>query len=347
MGAADPYIFFKKGVFTVKALITGITGQDGSYLAELLLSKGYKVFGLVRYSSSDNTQRIEYILNDIKVYYGDVTDYNRLNSIIREINPDEIYNLAAQSHVGSSFQFPIYTFQVNAQGVLNILNIIREFNPKIKFYQASTSELYGNSINLCQNENKNFYPKNPYACAKLFSYWITVNYRESYNLFACNGILFNHESPRRGEKFVTRKITKTIKEMKQNWGKHTPLKLGNIYTQRDWGYAPEYVKAMWQILQQDKPDDFVIATGETHTIKEFVTEAFTVAGYDIFWQGEGLNEKLFDKDMDIPLVEIDSGLFRPCETEFLKGDYSKANKAFGFKPKTTFKELVKIMVEGE
>jgi GDPmannose 4,6-dehydratase len=334
-----------------KALITGITGQDGSYLAEFLLSKGYEVHGIVRYSSSENTRRIKHILDGIIIHYGDVTDYNRINFIIGKVNPDEVYNLAAQSHVGTSFKLPVYTFQVNAQGTLNLLNAIREntcSGGKItKFYQASTSELYGNSDDICQNESRNFYPKNPYACAKLFSYWITVNYRESYGMYACNGVLFNHESPRRGEKFVTRKITKAIKEMKQNWGKHTSLKLGNIYTYRDWGYAPEYVEAMWQILQQDKPEDFVIATGETHTIKEFITEAFTVAGYDVFWQGEGLNEKLFDKDIDIPLVEIDSELFRPCETKFLKGDYTKANKVFGFEPKVTFKELVKIMVEGE
>jgi GDPmannose 4,6-dehydratase len=336
---------------TKKTLITGITGQDGSYLAEFLLSKGYEVHGLVRYSSSENTQRIKHILNDIIIHYGDVTDCNRVNLIIGEVNPDEVYNLAAQSHVGTSFKLPVYTFQVNAQGTLNLLNAIREnacSGGKItKFYQASTSELYGNSDDICQNENRNFYPKNPYACAKLFSYWITVNYRESYGMYACNGVLFNHESTRRGEKFVTRKITKAIKEMKQNWGKHTSLKLGNINTSRDWGYAPDYVEAMWKILQQDKPDDFVIATGETHTIKEFVEEAFTVAGYNTYWQGEGLNEKLFDKDMDTPLMEIDPKLFRPCETEFLKGDYTKANKAFGFEPKVTFKELVKIMVEGE
>lgn len=327
-----------------KAFITGVTGQDGSYLAEFLLSKDYEVHGLIRSSSSDNTQRIKHILKDVRLHYGDITDFNRINLIIGKINPDEVYNLAAQSHVGTSFKLPVYTFQVNAQGTLNLLNAIRE-NPcnceTAKFYQASTSELYGNSNDVYQNESKNFYPKNPYACAKLFSYWITVNYRESYNLFACNGILFNHESPRRGEKFVTRKITKAIKN------KQFPLKLGNIYTHRDWGYAPEYVKAMWSILQQDKPDDFVIATGETHTIKEFVTEAFTYAGYNVYWTGKKLNEKLFDKDTGNPLVEIDYKLFRPCETEFLLGDYNKANKAFGFRPETTFKELVKIMIDGE
>lgn len=329
-----------------RVLITGITGQDGSYLSEFLLSKNYEVHGLVRHSSSENTQRIKHLLKNINLHYGDITDYNRIYNIIQIIKPDEIYNLAAQSHVGLSFQFPIYTFQVNAQGAINLLNAIKELCPDSKFYQASTSELYGEPTELPQDETRNFYPKNPYACAKLFSYWITINYRESYGIYACNGVLYNHESPRRGENFVTRKITKAIKEIKE--GKLDVLKLGNIYTSRDWGYAPDYVEAIWQILQQDKPDDFVIATGETHTIKEFINEAFMIAGFkNTKWVDGGINEKLIDKNTDKVLVEIDSELFRPCETEFLIGNYSKANKVFGFKPKTTFKELVKIMVEGE
>ncbi|OQA18884.1 MAG: GDP-mannose 4,6-dehydratase [bacterium ADurb.Bin363] len=331
------------------ALITGITGQDGSYLAEFLLSKGYEVHGLVRCSSSSgNTQRIKHILNNINIHYGDVTDCNRINFLIRKINPDEVYNLAAQSHVETSFKLPVYTFQVNAQGTLNLLNAIRENTYRCttaKFYQSSTSELFGNAPGIPQNEEDKFYPRSPYACTKLYAYWITVNYREAYNLFACNGILFNHESPRRGENFVTRKITKAVVRIKA--GLQDKLFLGNLNSKRDWGYAPEYVKAMWLMLQQNKPDDFVIATGETHTIREFAEEAFNYAGYDIKWEGKSLDEKGIDRKTGKVLVEIDPELFRPTETKVLIGDYSKAKEKFFWKPEVKFKELVRIMIDEE
>jgi len=330
-----------------KAFITGVTGQDGSYLAEFLLEKGYKVFGLVRPSTCDNTLKLKNILyqHNFKIFYGDVTDYNRLYELIREIKPDEIYNLAAQSHVGTSFEFPEYTFKVNAGGVMNLLNIIKKYNKDIKFYQASTSELYGLSPEIPQTESDRFYPRSPYACAKLFGYWQTVNYREAYNLFACNGILFNHESPRRGENFVTKKIVKGVVDIFT--GKQSKLYLGNLYSKRDWGFAPEYVEAMWLILNYKDPEDFVIATGETHTIKEFVEEAFKHINITLIWEGEGLEEKGRDILTGRIFVEIDPSLYRPSENNILIGDYSKAKYKLNWEPEIKFKDLVRLMLQAE
>lgn len=319
-----------------KALITGITGQDGSYLAEFLLKKGYEVHGIVRRSSSFHTDRIGYIIpqtqqtkSHLFLHYGDLTDTSNLARLIERIVPDEIYNLGAQSHVRISFDVPLYTADVDALGTLRLLEAIRESRVKTKFYQAASSEMFGKVQETPQKETTPFYPRSPYGVAKLFSYWITRNYREAYGIFACNGILFNHESPRRGENFVTRKIAISVAEILA--GKRDKLYLGNLDASRDWGYAPEYVEAMWMMLQQDKPDDYVIATGETHTVGEFVEECFRLAGI---------------KDWK-KYIDIDERYFRPTEVEYLKGDSSKARKVLGWKPKTTFKELVKIMFESE
>jgi len=317
------------------ALISGITGQDGSYLAELLISKGYEVHGIIRRSSSFNTKRINHIYQDahnpntkLFLHYGDLNDASSLNKLVKTIRPDEIYNLGAQSHVRVSFDIPENTAEIVGMGTLRFLEAILETGIKTKFYQASSSEMYGKVRQVPQSEETPFYPRSPYACSKVFAHWITVNYRESYNLFCCNGILFNHESPRRGETFVTRKITKAIGGIKR--GEQKKLYLGNLDAKRDWGYAKEYVEAMWLMMQQDKPDDYVIATGETHTVKEFLKEAFSCAGLD--WND---------------YVEIDPKYFRPAEVDLLVGDISKAKQKLGWEPKVKFKDLVRIMVDAD
>ena len=335
-----------------KALITGITGQDGSYLSELLLKKGYEVHGIIRRSSSFNTSRIDHLFNDPSIadkrfflYHGDLTDSSNLNRLLEKIRPDEIYNLAAQSHVKVSFDIPEYTAEVDAIGTLRFLDAIKETEIKTKFYQASTSELFGKAVSMPQNEKTPFYPRSPYAAAKLYAYWVVVNYREAYKLFACNGILFNHESPRRGETFVTRKITKAVAKMKL--GLQEVLKLGNLDAKRDWGYAPEYVEGMWRMLQRDKPDDFVLATGEAHTVREFADLAFNEAGLELEWTGANQHEKAVEKKTGITRVQIDPKYYRPTEVDFLMGDYSKAKNELGWHPITHFNDLVKIMVNAD
>lgn len=332
-----------------RALITGITGQDGSYLTEFLLQKGYEVHGIIRRSSSFNTERINHLYKDphqkniqMHLYYGDLTDTSNLNRILEKVKPDEIYNLAAQSHVKVSFEVPEYTAEVDGIGVLRFLDAIKETGIPTKFYQASTSELFGKTTTISQNEETTFYPCSPYAVSKLYAYWIVRNYRDAYHLFACNGILFNHESPRRGETFVSRKII--VGAVKIKLGLEEKLYLGNLNAQRDWGYAPEYVEAMWQMLQLKTPDDFVIATGETHSVKEFAEVAFKELGIAILWEGKGGEEKGIDQRSGKVLIEVDPNYFRPTEVERLCGDYSKAKRILGWKPKVTFKELVKIMV---
>ena len=335
----------------MKVIISGITGQDGSYLAELLLQKGYEVHGIIRRSSSFNTGRIDHIINNKEYrdrfffHHGDVTDTSNLNRIIEKVKPDEIYNLAAQSHVKVSFDLPDYTAQVDALGTLRFLDAIRETGVETKFYQASTSELYGKAQQVPQNEKTPFYPRSPYGVAKLYGYWIIINYREAYNLFACNGILFNHESPRRGETFVTRKITRAAARIKA--GVQDNLYLGNLNAKRDWGYAPEYVEGMWRMLQEDKPRDYVLATGETNSVKDFVDIAFKELNLDLEWEGEGLNEKGIEKNTGKERVLIDPDYYRPTEVEILKGDASKAKKELGWSPKVKFEELVSIMVKAD
>ena len=334
-----------------KALITGITGQDGSYLAELLLEKDYKVHGIIRRSSSFNTGRIDHLINDDKIkdrfffHHGDVTDASNLNRLLEKIQPDEIYNLAAQSHVKVSFEIPDYTAQVDALGTLRFLDAIRETRVKTKFYQASTSELFGKAQEVPQTEKTPFYPRSPYGVAKLYGYWIIVNYREAYNLYACNGILFNHESPRRGETFVTRKITRAAALIKE--GHQDTLFLGNLNAKRDWGYAPEYVEGMWRMLQQDIPDDYVMATGENHTIREFVELAFKELDMEIEWQGKGEEEVGIDAKTGSKIIRIDKKYYRPTEVEQLLGDATKAKDKLGWEPKTSLEELVKIMVKAD
>jgi len=336
------------------ALITGITGQDGAYLAELLLNKGYLVHGVKRRSSLFNTDRIDHLYQDpheneinFRLHYGDLTDSTNLIRIIQEVQPDEIYNLAAQSHVQVSFETPEYTANADALGTLRLLEAIRilGMTEKTRFYQASTSELYGKVQEIPQTEKTPFYPRSPYAAAKLYSYWITVNYREAYNIFACNGILFNHESPLRGETFVTRKITRAIARIKL--GLQDKIYLGNLNAKRDWGYAADYVEAMWLMLQQEEPDDFVIATGETHSVREFVELAFAEIGTQIEWQGEGVDEKGIDRVTGKVMVEVDPRYFRPTEVEILQGDPSKAKQKLGWEPKTKFAELVRMMVDAD
>jgi len=336
-----------------KALITGITGQDGSYLAEQLLEKGYEVHGLRRRSSSSNIKRIEHLyqdphLNDNKffLHYGDATDASTILRILKDIEPNEVYHLAAQSHVKYSFETPEYTANADAIGVLRVLESMRILGlSKTKFYQASTSELYGNIKEIPQNENTPFYPRSPYATAKLYGYWVTVNYREAYDLFACNGILFNHESPRRGTTFLTRKVSLAVARIKL--GTQKKIYVGNLNAKRDWGYAPEYTEAMWLMLQQSKPEDFVIATGEAHSVREFIKEAFSVVDIDLEFKGKGINEKGYDKSTKKVLVEVDPYYFRPTEAEYLCGDYSMAKKKLGWSPKVKYKELVKIMVKDD
>jgi len=335
-----------------KALITGITGQDGSYLAELLLEKGYEVHGIIRRASTFNTQRIDHIYQDpheenirLKLHYGDMTDSSNLSRLVEKINPDEIYNLAAQSHVGTSFEIPEYTTDVDAMGTLRLLDAIKESEVECKFYQASTSELYGKVQEVPQIEETPFYPRSPYAAAKLYAYWIVKNYREAYDLFAVNGILFNHESPRRGKRFVTRKITRAVARITK--GKQDKIYLGNMNSKRDWGYAKDYVKMMWMMLQHDTPEDYVIATGETHTVREFVEAAFKYVDVEIEWQGEGVDEKGIDKDTGKVLVEVDPKYFRPTEVDLLIGDPSKAKEELGWEPEVKFKELVQLMVQSD
>jgi len=337
-----------------KALITGITGQDGSYLAELLLEKGYIVHGIVRRSSLINTHRIDHLYKDphqknvnLFLHYGDLTDSTNIIRIIQETQADEIYNLAAMSHVKVSFDTPEYTANADGIGTLRFLEAIRllGMQDKVKFYQASTSELYGKVVETPQNENTPFYPRSPYGAAKIYGYWITINYREAYNIFASNGILFNHESPRRGETFVTRKITMAASAIKL--GLQDKLFLGNLNAKRDWGYAKDYVEAMWLMLQYYKPDDFVIATGETHSVREFTELAFKELDIDIIWEGKDANEKGYDKKTGKCIIEVDPRYFRPTEVDILLGDPSKAKKELGWQPKTTFYDLVKMMVKSD
>lgn len=364
-----------------KTLITGITGQDGSYLTELLLEKGYEVHGIIRKSSSFNTGRIDHLYNDrdilnkkLFLHYGDLVDTSNLNRLLEKIEPDEIYNLAAQSHVKVSFEVPDYTAQVDALGTLRFLDAIREVGlRKVKFYQASTSELYGKVREIPQNELTPFYPRSPYGVAKLYGYWIIVNYREAYNIFASNGILFNHESPRRGETFVTRKITRAASRIAT--GLQKKLTLGNLNAKRDWGYAPEYCEGMWKILQQRDADDFVLATGETRTVREFAELTFRNLGIEIKWEGKGKNERGKIKSIDLDkakklvkhssknntynvdftsklkkdtvVVSIDPVYYRPTEVDLLIGDPSKAKKKLGWKAKTKFEDLVKLMTKAD
>lgn len=336
-----------------KALITGITGQDGSYLAELLLEKGYEVHGLVRRTSNFNTQRIDHLYQDPHVngvrlflHFGDLSDSSNINRLLSEIEPDEIYHLGAQSHVRVSFDMPEYTADVTGLGTLRILDAMRETGlSKTKFYQASSSEMFGKALEIPLKETTPFYPRSPYGVAKVYAYWITKNYRESYGMFASNGILFNHESPRRGETFVTRKITLGLSRIKL--GKINKIYLGNLDALRDWGYAKDFVYGMWLMLQQKEPDDFVLATNESHTVREFVEEAGKVLGMEVVWKGKGLKEKGIDKRTGKTIIEIDPKYFRPTEVDELRGDYSKAKKKLGWKPETKFKKLVKIMTEAD
>jgi GDPmannose 4,6-dehydratase len=335
-----------------KALITGITGQDGSYLAELLLEKGYEVHGVIRRSSSFNTGRIDHLYNDpryagskFSLHYGDVTDTSNINRLLEKIEPDEVYNLAAQSHVKVSFEVPEYTAEVDAVGTLRFLDAIRETGITTKFYQASTSELYGKVQEIPQTEKTPFYPRSPYGVAKLYGYWIIVNYREAYNIFACNGILFNHESPRRGETFVTRKITMAAAKIKL--GKQDILTLGNLHSKRDWGYAPEYVEGMWRMLQQETPEDFVLATGETHEVRTFVDAAFNELGIELRWEGEGENEKGIDKKSGKTLVAVDPKYYRPTEVDLLIGDATKAKEKLGWEATTKFADLARLMAKAD
>lgn len=364
-----------------KALITGITGQDGSYLTEILLDKGYEVHGIIRRSSSFNTGRIDYLYNNPAIlnkkmflHYGDLVDTSNLNRLLEKIQPDEIYNLAAQSHVKVSFEIPDYTAQVDALGTLRFLDAIREVGlRKVKFYQASTSELFGKVQEVPQNEKTPFYPRSPYGVAKLYGYWIIVNYREAYDLFACNGILFNHESPKRGETFVTRKITRAASRIAA--GLQNNLSLGNLNAKRDWGYAPEYCEGMWRILQYKKAEDFVLATGQTNTVKQFVEFTFKHLGIDLEWKGKGVNEKGVVSKVDFEkakslinfnknsrfykydfttklkkgktVVTIDPNYYRPTEVELLIGDPAKAKKLLGWKAKTKFEDLVQIMIKSD
>ena len=334
------------------ALISGITGQDGSYLTELLLGKGYEVHGIIRRSSSFNTFRIDHLYCDPNImnkklflHYGDLTDSSNLNRLVEKIQPDEIYNLGAQSHVQVSFEVPEYTAEVDGVGTLRFLDAIKETGLKTKFYQASTSELFGLVQEVPQTEKTPFYPRSPYAAAKLYAYWITVNYREAYNLFACNGILFNHESERRGKTFITRKITVAVAKILL--GLQEKLTVGNLDAKRDWGYAPEFCEGMWRILQANLPDDYVLATGETHSVREFIEESFAVLGEKILWKGGGINEQGILASSTKEVVSIDARYFRPTEVELLIGNPQKAKEKLGWIPKTTFKELVKIMVEAD
>ena len=333
-----------------KALITGITGQDGSYLAELLLSKGYEVHGLIRRSSSFNTGRIEHIFQDphqsgarLKLHHGDLADSTNINRLLREIMPDEIYHLGAQSHVRVSFDIPEYTGDVTGLSTTRILENVREVCPNARFYQASSSEMFGKVEEVPQRETTPFHPRSPYGCAKVYSYWITKNYRESYGLFASNGILFNHESERRGETFVTRKITRGLARIKA--GLDESVFLGNLEARRDWGHAKDYVEGMWRMLQHTEPDDFVLATGETHTIREMVETAAAHLGFDLTWEGAGLEERGIDRKTGKTIIRIDPHYFRPAEVDLLIGDATKAKEKLGWQPRIKFRELITMMAE--
>ncbi len=335
-----------------KALITGITGQDGSYLAELLLEKGYEVHGMIRRSSSFNTGRINHIYRDphesgvrMLLHYGDLNDASSINKVLRDVRPDEIYNLGAQSHVRVSFDVPEYTGEVDALGAVRLLEGIRETELNTRYYQASSSELYGKVVETPQKETTPFYPRSPYACAKAYAFYITVNYRESYNLFACNGILFNHESPRRGETFVTRKITRAAARIKL--GMQSCLYLGNLDAKRDWGFAGDYIEAMWLMLQQEKPDDFVIATGKTYMVRTFAEKVFERLGMPLRWEGKGESEKGIDSITGRTVIQIDPKYFRPAEVDLLLGDPSKAKRELGWELKTSFEQLVEMMTDAD
>ncbi len=328
-----------------KAFITGVTGQDGSYLAEYLLEKNYEVHAIIRRSSVFTTQRIDHLLShtNFNTYHGDLADSSNLHTLLSRIKPDEIYNLGAQSHVAVSFEVPEYTAEVDAVGTIRLLDAIKDLGQKPRFYQASTSELFGGLPETApQSEKTPFYPKSPYGAAKLYSYWVTVNYREAYGLYACNGILFNHESPRRGETFVTKKITKAAARISQ--GKQEILTLGNLDAKRDWGYAKDYVECMWLMLQQDRPDDYVIASGETYTVRQFAELAFEEVGIHLRWHGSGVNEKGIDERTGQVRVAVDPRYFRPAEVELLWGDPSKARTQLGWEPKTSIRDLVRMMV---
>ncbi|MFA6304886.1 MAG: GDP-mannose 4,6-dehydratase [Patescibacteria group bacterium] len=335
-----------------KALITGITGQDGSYLTELLLSKGYEVHGLIRRSSNFNTGRLDHIYQDphdagrrLFLYYGDLTDGSNIARLLEKIKPDEIYNLGAQSQVRTSFEIPVYTGNADGLGALRLLETIKDTGLKVKFYQAGSSEMFGKVKEIPQTETTPFYPRSPYGCAKAYAHYLAVNYREAYGMFICNGILFNHESPRRGETFVTKKITKAMAKIRL--GKQEKLFLGNLDAKRDWGYAPDYVEAMWQMLQQEQGDDYVIATGQSHSVREFVELTAKLLGYQLTWQGEGLEEKGIDAKSGKILVEIDPEYFRPTEVDFLLGNPAKAKEKLNWQPKVQFTDLVKIMLKAE
>jgi GDPmannose 4,6-dehydratase len=335
-----------------KALITGITGQDGSYLAELLLEKGYEVHGLIRRASTFNTHRLNHIFQDphqknkkLVLHYGDLSDSSNISRLLEKIRPDEIYNLGAQSHVRVSFDIPEYTGDIVGLGTLRLLDAIKDTQLKTRFYQASSSEMFGKAVELPLTEKSAFHPRSPYGCAKVYAYWTTKNYRESYGIFAVNGILFNHESPRRGETFVTRKITRGLSRVKL--GLDEKIYLGNLDAKRDWGHAKDYVEAMWLMLQAKKPDDYVIALGETHSVREFVELAAAALGFDLAWKGKGLDEVGIDKKTKKIIVEIDPHYFRPAEVDVLLGDSQKARKELGWKPKISFKELIRVMIEAD
>lgn len=335
-----------------RALIIGITGQDGSYLAELLLSKGYEVHGMIRRSSSFNTSRLEGIYQDphtdnrdLILHYGDLSDSQSINNIIKKSNPDEVYNLGAQSHVRVSFDIPEYTTDIDALGTLRLLDAIKESGLPIKFYQAGSSEMFGKVLEMPQKETTPFNPQSPYACAKVFSHMICTNYRDSYNMFVCNGILFNHESPRRGRTFVTKKIVEGLVDIILR--KKETLYLGNLDAKRDWGYAKDYVEAMWLMLQKETPDDYVVATGETHSVREFIEYAGELLGYKMSWKGKDLEEVGFEENSNNEIIKIDATYYRPSEVDVLQGDATKAKERLGWEPKVTFKELVEIMMKEE
>ncbi len=337
---------------TKKALITGITGQDGSYLAELLLDKGYEIHGIIRRTSTFNTDRIDHLYQDpcinnrhLFLHYGDLSDSSNLNRLLEKIQPEEIYHLGAQSHVKVSFDLPEYTGDITGLSTVRILDAIRKGGLKTKFYQASSSEMFGKIREAPQSEKSLFHPRSPYGCAKVYAYWMTRNYRESYGIFACNGILFNHESPRRGETFVTRKITRGLARIKL--GKEKKLYLGNLDAKRDWGYAKDYVEGMWLMMQHREPDDYILATNETHTVRDFVQKTADYLNIDLNWRGTGLNEKGIDKKTNKIIIGIDPQYFRPAEVDLLQGDYSKAKRKLGWKPKIRFEELVEIMAKAD